>query len=529
MNKKIFRPIVPYLLSAIGVLAIVALIAAVLVSGCSIARPEAYSPAGVEKVIQENLATWRFKPGEEVFLNRSAQPVFQVALAAAPDGRLFLAWTEGRRNLQLVVVGSPDGTKWATKITLDLQPNYVLAVAIAANGAGEVVVVWPDNINCWAVHRSSGGKWAKPAVVGERRPEIQRGITSSVALTVDPDGAFWLLALAGPRGAVPTPRLWKREDGGGWEESSVPTLGRHSPQATLGYREGLLTVANGDLVRLPGGETWNAGPSSPWARPPMAQRTVSLWIRPTRPAAALTWSLDPVQWGAHLLTSSDLEQWSKPAFLGWTTRSGCAAVATTEHRIYVATTFEPWWWDRVERAGHEEVVWSSPRVFTVDDRLTQDTDGDGLTDITEEWLVTNHQNPDTDGDGTPDAEDLDPLAAWVPDTEEAQIRQAVFDAVVHKSMRNPLMVVAPERQVFANHQTRVLCLKREEAEAYKAKYSWALTSLEITNIQVAEQGQTATAKWSLITAPMAGRGGQFKLEKRNGEWVVTDQPSAWVS
>jgi len=512
-------------------------VVALVSAGCT--RPMESASAGsmetssarpVEEVIQENLASWRFKPGEEVFVNRSAHQAFQVALTAAPDGRLFLAWTEGRRqNTRVVVVGSPDGTEWATKITLAPQTNHVPAVAIAANGGGEVVVVWGDYVNCWAAHRSASGKWGEPAVVGERQSEANESRLGSVALTADPDGVFWLLALAGPRGAVPTPRLWKREVGGGWEESSVPVLGRHSPWATLGYRDGLVTVANGNIVRLPSGETWHADTSSPWARPPMAQRTVSLWIRPTGRAVALTWSLDPVQWGAHLLTSQDMEQWFEPDFLGWSTRGGRAAVAATERGVYAATTFEPWWWDRVDREGHVPVTWSSPRVSRIDERLTWDTDGDALTDITEEWLLTDHQNPDTDGDGILDGVDLDPLAASVPDTEEAQIRQAVLEAVVHESMRNPLMVVAPERQAFADHDTRVLCLNPEEAEAYKAKYSWALTCLEITDIQVAHQAQIATAKWSLITAPLAGHGGEAKLEKQNGEWVVTDRGSSWVT
>ncbi len=495
------------------------------------ARPvEMTSPLPVAKVIQENLASWRFKPGEEVFVNRSPDPVFEVALTAAPDARLFLAWIQGRRrNTRVVVAASPDGREWETQIELEPEIRYVHRVAIAANSAGEVLVAWGDGVNCWAAHRLASGEWGQPAVVGQPPSEASKSRLGSIALTAQPDGAFWLLALVGPTGKVPTPRLWKREVGGGWQESPVPALGRYSPWATLGYRDGLVTVANGNLVGLPGGETWNAGTASPWAPPPMAQRTVSLWIRPTGPAAALTWSLDPVQWGAHQLTSQDLRQWSGLAFLGWTTRGGRAAVAATERGVYAATTFEPWGYDRMQREGHEEVQWASPRVFLLDDRLTRDTDADGLTDITEEWLVTDHQNADTDGDGILDGADLDPLAASVPDIEEAQIRQAVFDAVVHKSMGNPLMVVAPQRQVFANHHTRVLCLKPEEAEAYQAKYSWALTSLKITDIQVAHQGQTATAKWSLVTAPLAGHGGEAKLEKQNGQWVVTDQGWSWVS
>lgn len=513
---------------AVTVVALVSTGYTVPLESASAGPPETSSARSVEEVIQENLDSWRFKPGEEVFVNRSAQPVFQVALAAAPDGRLFLAWAEGRRDPRLVVVGSADGTEWATKITLDLQTNHGPAVAIAANSAGEVVVVWGDDVNCWAVHRSASGKWGEPAVVGERQSEDSESRLGSVALTADPDGVFWLLALAGPRGAVPTPRLWKREKGGGWEESPVPGLGRHSPWATLGYRDGLVTVANGNLIRLPSGEPWQGDTSSPWVRPPMAQRTVSLWIRPTGLAAALTWSLDPVRWGAHLLTSQDLEQWSELTFLGWSTRGGRAAVAATDRGIYAATTFEPWWWDRVEREGHVPVTWSSPRVFRIDERLTRDTDGDGLTDITEEWLLTDHQNPDTDGDGILDGVDLDPLATTVPDTEEARIRQAVFVQVCG-GREYPVGVVAPQRQVFTDHSNRVLCLTQQEAEVYRIKYNWALPCLKVDDIRIDEQEGTAAVKWGLYSGGFGDHGGEAKLEKQNGEWVVTDRSSSWVS
>ena len=510
--------------------------ALVLITGTRPVHSADAAPAGmtsalpVAKVIQENLASWRFKPGEEVFVNRSPHPVFGVALTATPDGRLFLAWREGRRrDTRLVVAASPNGREWEREIELTPKARHVHRVAIAANSAGEVLVAWGDDVNCWAAHRLASGEWGEPAVVGQPPSEASKSRLGSIALTADPDGAFWLLALVGPTGQVPTPRLWKREVGGGWQESAVPALGRHSPRATLGYRDGLVSVANGNLVGLPDGETRDAGTSSPWAPPPMAQRTVSLWIRPSGPGAALAWSLDPVQWGAHLLTSQDLRQWSGPAFLGWTTYGGRAAVAATERGVYAATTFEPWWYDRAQREGHEEVQWAGPRVLLLDERLTRDSDADGLTDITEEWLVTDHQNADTDGDGILDGADLDPLAASVPDSEEAQIRQAVFGAVVHKSTRNPLMVVAPQRQVFANHHTRALCLKPEEAEAYLAKYGWALRRLQITDIHVTHQGQMATAKWSLTTAPMAAQGGEAKLEKQNGQWVVTDEGRSWVS
>ncbi len=287
-------------------------------------------------------------------------------------------------------------------------------------------------------------------------------------------------------------------------------------------------MARGHLVREARGQAWHSVTALPWEPPPpKVSRTLAMWIRPAGRAEALVWSLDQGHWSTHLVTSQDLEQWSKPAFLGWTTRPGAAAVAASEAGVYAATVFEPWWWDRVEREGHVPVTWSSPRVFRIDERLTRDTDGDGLTDITEEWFLTDPQNADTDGDGTADGQDLDPLATTVPDTEEARIRQAVF-ARVCGGREHPVVVVAPQRQVFTGHSNRVLCLTQEEAEVYRLKYNWALPYLKVEDIRIDDQQGTATAKWGLHSGGDAGHGGEFELEKQNGEWVVTGEPSRWV-
>ena len=174
------------------------------------------------------------------------------------------------------------------------------------------------------------------------------------------------------------------------------------------------------------------------------------------------------------------------------------------------------------------VTWSSPRVFRIDERLTRDTDGDALTDITEEWLLTDHQNPDTDGDGTSDAEDIDPLATTVPDTEEARIRQAVF-AKVCGGREYPVVVVAPQRQVFTDHSNRVLCLTQQEAEVCRIKYGGTLPDLKVDDIRIDEQEGTATAKWGLYSGSLAAHGGEAKIEKQNGQWVVIDQGASWIS
>ena len=63
---------------------------------------------------------------------------------------------------------------------------------------------------------------------------------------------------------------------------------------------------------------------------------------------------------------------------------------------------------------HNKHWWhdSIPATTTISLRdLLTDSDGDGLTDITEQMLLTDADDPDTDGDGIDDLDDIAPLAA----------------------------------------------------------------------------------------------------------------------
>ena len=559
----------------------------VLATGCWAAEPD------VGRVVAENLASWRFRPGDEVFVNQSDRRASVVALAANPAGSLLTAWVESSRSLQgLRTATSVDGTDWHTDLSLD-RPGRPGALAAALGAAGETVLAWVENDGCYVLRRPPGEDWGEPSLILARSDA-----PASVALSAAPDGSFYLLVFADP----PSCRLWRSSPGeSAWQELPAVSVDLSGVWAgtpvLLGWRDGLLLVVGNTMVRLGPDGTWQAPEALPWSPPPLDPRVVSLWAAPpgeaaaltwslasvghgallsapaglrsasspalgsialgtsqppealpssppsTDPrvvslwaappgeAAALTWSLDPVRHGALLSTSPDLRSWSSPAFLGFVARFGQAAVATTPTETYVATLYEPYARDRLERWGHETVTWSSPRVFRIDEGLTHDTDGDGLTDLAEEWLLTDYANPDTDGDGVRDGEDLDPLAASVPDTDDAAIRQAIFSYSVPSSMDVPLVVTAPERQVFLGHQIRVLSLTPQEVEAYRAKCGWDLPwqLLDIKNVAIDAAAGTATAEWALIAGPLAASGSTATLERRDGDWVVTGETGRWVA
>ncbi|MGD8237886.1 MAG: hypothetical protein PVH68_05000 [Armatimonadota bacterium] len=492
----------------------------------------------VRQVIEQNLSAWRFKPGREVFVNKSVEPAHGVDLDVAPDGRLYLAWSERRSDGAVIKVAtSPDGQEWQTEAEFARTESYIPSLAIAANyGAPyqdprleKAAAAWIEKAGCFASLRSAGGEWGDPQPVWEISPA-----QGSVDMVSDAEGSFHLLALArfGKLGGRPLLSRWRHNSGWG---RPFEVEGKIARRAHLGYRPeasfGVITL--GEDNSLVGGRhyRWDTIARLPWE----AWDTVSLWVWPKGSAAALRRRPVPLSQAVSLATSEDLREWSDPIFLGWCNDGRRNdAVAVARGQVYAATTYEHWWLRRgvAQDQRGEKVEWKSPRVFLLDDGLTRDTDGDGLTDITEECFLTDPGQPDTDGDGVRDKEDPDPLASSVPEGDEAQIREAVFRAVVPGAAdlvhADTMIVSAPERQAFPEHDIRVLCLTPQETAAYRAKCGvWALPVLEVPDIKT--RARSAVAEWQLVVAGLAGAGGHAKLEKRDGEWIVTDKGQEWVS
>jgi len=413
----------------------------------------------VSDVIKQNLSSWRFKPGKEVFVNNTTNRPGSVRLEVSDQGRLYLAWTEWcDGDYRAKIATSPDGQRW--EIEAKFEPDSGRDLVVDANYGLHVGADPAMGAVAWAVKhqrffsvRSADGQWSAP-------------------------------------------RLAVNDWGGDRDQTESQIVARLDQEI-----ESVLSVC-----------------------------TLS-----NQGVAALVEMMQPFQRGVHLVRPADLQQWSEPVFLGLRTDYGDEAMAVADERLYVATTSAPWWhhWAVRQDQYGEEVEWHSPRVFLVDDSVTRDTDGDGLTDIMEEWLVTNPEDPDTDRDGVADGQDLDPLASAGPKGEKARIRGALFKAFVpgarDLASAQTIIATSSERQVFPDHSMRVLCLTAEELKAYRAKYgTWALPVFDVGEIKL--WGPTAVAEWSLGTSSLAGAGGHAKLvRKLNGEWMVTDKGQEGVA
>ncbi|MBI1334523.1 MAG: hypothetical protein GC165_16770 [Armatimonadetes bacterium] len=119
----------------------------------------------------------------------------------------------------------------------------------------------------------------------------------------------------------------------------------------------------------------------------------------------------------------DGKQWSDPVFTGMTN-------AVTQ-RYPINPT------DDEEKRAAEIKAYAKARDWTQaygpDSKLKKDSDSDGLTDIVEQWIGTDPNNPDTDGDGIPDGIDKSPMAK--PATgDNLALQAALIPFAIYRSM-----------------------------------------------------------------------------------------------
>lgn len=189
--------------------------------------------------------------------------------------------------------------------------------------------------------------------------------------------------------------------------------------------------------------------------------------------------------------------------------------------------------------------------------LEKDSDGDGLTDLAEEKLLTDPNSRDTDGDGLNDGEDPLPLVglSLKPPEEETQAMAAILKGIgcvesgaIVTGLPTPgeigesgirhtfsgsfkavssshgALFICGSRRGFGNLITdrRIVVLTPEECNAYRKKFG-TFYPLRISHFFFDRAHTRAYAIWDA-----SWRGGTFMLTKVKGEWVAKSI-GGWIS
>ena len=180
--------------------------------------------------------------------------------------------------------------------------------------------------------------------------------------------------------------------------------------------------------------------------------------------------------------------------------------------------------------------------------LERDSDGDGLSDLEEERLLTDPEDADTDRDGIGDGEDPMPTIAAVDTPSPAAGAAAVLLGYMLAHGRQPPeqrpraprggccdpapaaplggrpVFVTGERPWFAGLSPahRLIVLTAEELEAWRRKVT-APFFFTVELLVLDRSGRRACAVWS-----GDNRGGTVALELSGGEWQV-EEISSWMS
>jgi hypothetical protein len=159
--------------------------------------------------------------------------------------------------------------------------------------------------------------------------------------------------------------------------------------------------------------------------------------------------------------------------------------------------------------------------------LERDSDGDGLTDLMEERILTDPNAADTDGDGLPDGIDPMPQVAFRQSSgDAAQIIATVFQAYfgqdVVTNARTIFMAGDPADFSGVGSRLRIIVMNEAEIEAASKKFGPAAA----THLSPVIIDQTETRAWVQLNGE--GNGATYLLEKRNGVWTALVIAS-WVT
>jgi hypothetical protein len=163
--------------------------------------------------------------------------------------------------------------------------------------------------------------------------------------------------------------------------------------------------------------------------------------------------------------------------------------------------------------------------------LERDSDGDGLTDLAEERLITDPADPDTDHDGVPDGVDTLPhVAAQPAPRPESRAFAALFKAMqwderfgwqAALDARTEYWIA--DRQLFTalELRTRFVVLTSEELDLAEEKLG-PIFARRIELFVVDHAGRRAFAIW---TSQVMGETYRLALSD-DGSWVV-DLVDSW--
>jgi hypothetical protein len=176
--------------------------------------------------------------------------------------------------------------------------------------------------------------------------------------------------------------------------------------------------------------------------------------------------------------------------------------------------------------------------------LQRDSDGDGLTDLAEEQLLTDPLEPDTDHDGIPDGEDPLPQVVEMAGGSAASCAAAALVEQVfgiagerqeggkhpevpgrgrHGSLDGETHFLAADRQLFTalRPRERVVVLTPEEMAQAEEKL-WAYRHHRLDLFMLDRAGHRAFVLWSWWAEWQNWMGGIVRLEEIDGRWRVKE-------
>jgi len=177
--------------------------------------------------------------------------------------------------------------------------------------------------------------------------------------------------------------------------------------------------------------------------------------------------------------------------------------------------------------------------------LEKDTDQDGLTDLAEERLLTDPQNPDTDEDGIPDERDSLPLVSMKgTGSPESAMMLAVLKNLAGEKSRDYLKTSAsnevPDKtRVLTTEYTlfivgnrlhfeslipasRMIILSPMELEAAKNKYG-SFGVIDFSAFMLDSMKNRGYVIWK-----SSYWGGTIELKRIDGEWTIVKK-TEWYS